>query len=54
MYSIGKWLQRWKDLLYGDGELMDGFCLLPSPLYEQLDTAHALLPNTTEFCIVLQ
>ena len=42
MYWIGKWWQRRKDLLYG--ELMDEFWSLPSlPLYEQLDSAHALL-----------
>ena len=41
MYWIGKWWQRRKDLLYG--ELMAYFGPLPSPLYEQLDTAHALL-----------
>ena len=41
MYWIGKWWQRRKDLLYG--ELMDYFVPFPYPLYEQLDTAHALL-----------
>ena len=41
MYWIGKWWQRRKDLLYG--ELMGGFCSPLLPLYEQLDTAHALL-----------